>query len=48
MSEPRWLEEAVQTTGAIIDSDPNWFYDGPSDRLWFTSWDENTFWDELE
>ncbi len=40
-------EEFVETTGAIIDPDPNWVYDGPSDRLWFLSWDENTLWDEL-
>ena len=40
-------EEFVETTGAIIDADPNWVYDGPSDRLWFLSWDEKTFWDEL-
>ncbi len=40
MSEAMWLEEAVQTTGAIIDPDPNWVYDASSDQTWCFGWDE--------
>ena len=33
-------EEFDETTGAIIDPDPNWIYDAPSDQVWAFGWDE--------